>query len=394
MKKKMLIVANSLHIGGIERSLVNLLCCLDYSKYDVDLFLYSNSGEYIKEIPKSVNLINKSWLLKCIGLSMSEAIDTKNILVIIFRALLAVACRIIGSRIVFSFIFNFLPKYNGYDVAVSFVHNVHPKTLYFGHNLFVLKKVRANRKVAWIHSDYIRAGFNYPSNNDEYRKFHAIVNVSYSGKDIFDQTLPDLKGRSYVVYNTNPISKIKELANKGGNPYQDIDSIKVVSVGRIDLNKSFDRVLIVAEQLIREGYSFNWYILGDGPQKDILKEKCNELNLQNNIHFVGSKKNPYPYIKYADIFVLTSKYEGMPMVVSEAQILGTPIISTGYAAASEQIVDGRTGIIVDNSEEGLYQGIKKVLNDENILQELKLNLKSTTYSNDKALSQFEKVTNN
>lgn len=393
MKKKILIVAGSLHIGGIERSLANLFNCLDYSKYDVDLFLYSNTGEYLHEIPQSVNLVNKSWLLNCIGLSKKEVLDTKNITAILVRGISAVVCKIIGSNNFFEFLFKLLPGLKGYDVAISYVHNVHPKTVYFGYNKYVLNNVRANRKIAWIHSDYIKAGFNYPSNNDEYRQFDAIINISQECKAIFDNTLPDLAQKSFVVYNTYPIEKIREAAVMCGNPYDETKLIKIVSVGRIDSNKSFDRILRVAEKLISEGLNFKWYIVGSGNEENILKEMCFKMNLQNYVFFLGAKKNPYPYIKYADVFVLTSKYEGMPMVISESLILGIPVVTTKYASANEQVIDGINGIIVNNSEAGIYNCLRKLLVDKYYLINLKNNIINSEFSNYKALSQFEHVIN-
>jgi len=390
MKVKILIVAGSLRVGGIERSLVNLLNCIDFSRYQVDLFLYSNSGEYLNNVPEEVKLVNDSWLLDCIGRTHNEILKTKNFFKICFRSVAAILCKIIGSKMFYSILFAYIKKIKGYDVAISYSHNGNPKTLYWGYNQFVLKKVSVKKKIAWIHSDYIRAGLNISQNNNEYRQFDAIVNVSYAGKSTFDQVLPELQGKSYVVYNMYPINHIRELA-VDSSPYDDFNSgYRIVSVGRIDTNKAFDRVIRIASRLREDGFKFRWFIVGDGPDRKYLEELCNEIGLQSYVYFVGNKQNPYPYIKNADLFVLTSKYEGMPMVVSEALILGIPVITTRYASAEEQIKQGVNGYITDNCEEDLYQNLILVL-DGDKLTNLKNNLISINYSNDLALSQFQSV---
>lgn len=392
MKKRILFVAGSLRVGGIEKSLVNLLRSIDYKTYEIHLFLYSNSGEYINEVPKEVKLINKFTLLNCLGLTMQESKNTKNLALILLRSFFALACRLFGSVIVFKIVFSFLPKYKDFDVAISFSNNVNPNSLYFGFNQFVLTKVDAIKKIAWIHSDYVKAGLNNKINKSEYMNFDNIVNVSLAGKKTFDKVIPELKDKSMVVYNTFPIKKIREQALQN-NPYEEWEKIKIVTVGRIDENKSINRIINASEKLIKDGFDFVWYIVGEGSLRSSLETRVKILGLGDIVIFVGNQANPYPFIKNADLFVLSSKYEGMPMVVTESLILKTPVVATRYKAAEEQIKDEFNGLIVENSEDGLYTALKRIFKEDYLLERLQNNLANTEISNESALKQFNDLIN-
>ncbi|MFE4350596.1 glycosyltransferase [Peribacillus butanolivorans] len=390
MKKRILFVAGTLRVGGIERSLINLLNSIDYKDYEVHLFLYSNTGEYLKDLPENVVLVNKSAFFKCIGMTLKEAKETGKISIILLRVVAALLCKIFGSKYVFNVFFKFLPKYKNYDLAISFSNNVSPRTLYFGYNQFVLSRVIAKKKIAWIHSDYIKAGLNNKINNHEYSKFDAIINVSLAGKNTFDQVRPELKSKSFVIYNTFNIQDIIEQSRRD-KPYYNIKKLKLVTVGRIDENKSIDRIINITEKLKRDGFIFIWYIVGEGNLRPELEKKTSELGLNENIVFLGNQTNPYPFIKNADILVLASKYEGMPMVITESLILKTPVVVTRYNAAEEQVIDGFNGLIAENSEEGLYIALKKILENNNILKEMEKNIINTEISNKVALNQFGKI---
>lgn len=190
-----------------------------------------------------------------------------------------------------------------------------------------------------------------------------------------------------------PEETIKKCAGLAENPYKKIAGLTIVSVGRLDSTKSMDRAIRVAARLRDRGYCFRWYIVGDGPQKTMLEGLSTHLNLQEYVYFTGYQSNPYPYIKYADLFVLASKYEGMPMVVSEALILATPVVVTEYASAGEQIVQGYNGFIVENSEKGILNALESFFIKDDLSEELKRNLLNDHFSNEPALQQFKHIIN-
>ena len=391
MKRKLLFVAGSLRLGGIERSLVNLLSCLDPQKYEIDLLLFYPSGAYLSELPAHIRLVDSTRLLRIAGMTRKEAADSRSSIVIGVRNLLALLCRYCGSRRLYRSLFRWVPRLRGYDAAISFSNNVSASTLYFGYNQFVLSKVDARQRIAWVHSDYIRAGLDTSINNEEYRQFDHIVHVSQAGKQCFDQVLPDLQDRTRVIYNTFPVQVIREQA---GERTQSIAGpLRLVTVGRIDENKSIDRILRAASRLKGEGFDFEWCIVGDGELRPKLEEEKRRLGLDDLVIFTGSADNPYPMIQSADLFVLASKYEGMPMVVTEALILGTPVVVTRYDSAEEQIQHGVNGLITDNGDEGLYIALLALFQDEAQLRRLQHNALSHEFDNKAVLQQLEALWN-
>lgn len=158
--KKILFVAQSLKIGGIERALVEQLNALDSSKYEVDLFLFSCSGPYCKDLSPNVRILRSNWLLEIVGKTQKET--KNNWIAYIVRLCCSLLARIMGSKRLFTLIYRFSTKFKGYDTAISYVHDGSNKSLYYGCNLFVLKNVTAKERIAWIHSDYVGLKLNNP----------------------------------------------------------------------------------------------------------------------------------------------------------------------------------------------------------------------------------------
>ena len=122
--------------------------------------------------------------------------------------------------------------------------------------------------------------------------------------------------------------------------------------------KAYLRFLDVLGELHKKGYDFLWYVLGDGIEKSKIEEKISELDLSEYVYLVGVSDNPYKYMKNCDLFVLPSEYEGFPTVTVEAKILGCPVLATDVSGIREQLIHGKTGWIVDNNENLIYEGLK------------------------------------
>ena len=138
------------------------------------------------------------------------------------------------------------------------------------------------------------------------------------------------------------------------------ETINLVSVCRLVEQKALDRFIKVASKLKKAGYNFKIYIVGDGPLKNILQKQIDDENLSEEFILLGSKENPYPYMKNADYFCLLSYYEGYGMVLDEAKILNKSIIITDTAAV-EGIEDYENAVIAENNEDGIYETISKIL---------------------------------
>ncbi|MDS0526534.1 glycosyltransferase [Clostridium sp. SHJSY1] len=387
--KKIVFVCDSLRIGGIQRSLVNLMNAIDTEKYSVDLFLFFNGGEYKKFLNSNIKVITGTKLLGLAG--MTNNMVKKKCSLYILRKLLSIFCLIFGSKVVFKFIFLFEKNLKGYDIAISYSNNVNNRSLYFGYNLFVLNKVIAKRKIAWIHADYAAVGLNNKYNNGEYEKFHTIINVSKTTKDSFDMVVPKCKKKSEYIYNIIPNEEISFLS-KEYNPYNTGDRLfRIVSVCRLDANKSGKQLVITGEKLKKAGANFKWYIVGDGPERASLEKYIDTNNLRDNIKVIGNVDNPYPYISGANLFVSASKSECFPLSIAESLVLNTPVVATHYPALHELIKDNVNGFIVGKGEQDLFERIFDLIINRELYEKVKKDSRLIDVSNIRTLEKLYKI---
>lgn len=250
------------------------------------------------------------------------------------------------------------------------------------------------RKIQWIHTDYVAwSEFNDWTRNitakDEliYSKFDYIILLSESIRYKFIEKMPSLRENTRVIKNLLPVN---DIIIKGSFKVQPYPKVHFVSVGRLSEEKAFERLILILCQLYEEGYKFIWEIIGDGPSKDKLQDLINQNGLEKIVLLLGHKKNPYKYISNAQVFSLLSSYEGTPNTIYEALILGVPVLASNVGGISEQIVKGKTGWIVENDRNSIYEGIKHILEHQNEINAFKKNLEQYEY-NIKAISNQLKV---
>lgn len=388
MKKSILFAYPELFLGGSTTSLISLLSTIDYNKYDVDLVLYRKGGEFIKDIPKEVNLLDEVCRYK----KDTFKDKIRFLLVYIFKGhiLKALIFEIIyGKRIGIST--QVLSQTSAstsikinkeYDVAVGYLE--------YWANDYVLNHINAKKKIAWIHTDYINAKFIPEIDYKTFSKAARIVCVSEECLKSLNKSFPLLAGR--FIYIDNIIS-VSQLLKKSSEVITDFDinfdGLKVITVSRLTIyTKGFDRIISAVKRLTLEGYDLRWYFIGDGPDQKRIKKLINQNNLEQNIILIGRRMNPYPYLKKCDIFAMPSRYEGKPMAVTEAQIMGLPIIVTNYKSASEQVRHDIDGLIIDNNEDSIYYGVKKILDNPELLRIFKMNLQERYLSNEDEINKF------
>ena len=214
-------------------------------------------------------------------------------------------------------------------------------------------------KLAWIHSDPIKANFDAEYCRNIYRKFDRIVCVSKAVQTNFHKMLQEYDDKTEVVYNYVPAEEVRGLA-QAEHPYSE-GKYHIVTVGRVDNStKRMDGIVRMCARLKSEGVTqFQWHIVGNGPDLPGNQQLLKDLGAEELVCFEGEKNNPFPYIKNADLFALYSAYEGFPMVIGEAQALDTFILTTNYAAAKEQIAPEQ-GVIAE-SDEDFYQELKRLI---------------------------------
>lgn len=253
---------------------------------------------------------------------------------------------------------------------------------------------KVSKKIQWIHTDYI----GWATHNswtqeitkldgEIYDKFDKIIFVSEHSRVGFIQKFPSLNSKTIVMKNIIPIDQVKEGAIKTKKNKR----IKLITVGRLEAEKGFDRILRVAKNMAEIGYDFVWSIVGDGEQKYYIKQLISDYNLENHVKLIGYRHNPFPLIADSDLFALLSHYEGLPNTIYESLILGTPVVATNVGGISEQIIHGETGWLIENNEEQIVKNLTYLFDNQEIISKLKSNLNEYNYNNKEIFVSLKNV---
>lgn len=393
MKKNILILMPSMFIGGAERSLIGLLDSIDYTKYNIDLFLNRHEGEFLNLIPDKVNLLPQIDAYTNFDRPIKDVLFSKNFKYGIARLKAKSDMRknikLGNEHNVWSslqFISNrltpLLPNIDKeYDLAINFL----------GISDVLGQKVKAKKKLAWIHTDYTKLVPNKKLDMDTYSKVDYVVTVSKDCENQLLSVYPMLEDKSLVVENILSEKFIKEQANeKIIDDKFDInnDQIKLVSIGRFTDAKNFDNVPQICKYILEKGINVKWYIIGFGGDETLIKQKIKEFDMEQHVVILGKKENPYPYIKACDIYVQPSRYEGKAVAVREAQILNKSVVITNFETSKSQLKDGFDGVIVPMDNEGCAEGICNLIKDKKLQHKLIENTKITDYTNKQELEKI------
>lgn len=383
--KDILISSFDLEIGGVERSLISMLDKFDYKNYNVDLMLYSHTGEFMKFISNNkYHLLPESKYYKTYRMSIESILKKKQLKIGIGRLKARIKSKgngISQMQYIWKYTLNYMPKLNKkYDVAIS----------YLWPHYFIGEKIEANTKIAWVHTDYSKIQTNIEMDLEMWNKFDYIIAVSQECKNAFLLKYPSLEEKMIIIENITSPEFIKKQSEEKIEDFQKEEGIfKVLSVGRFSEAKGFDDAIKALKILHDRGYTnIKWYVIGYGGDEQLLKNLIKENNLEESFILLGKKTNPYPYIKKCDLYVQPSRYEGKSVTVTEAQILGKPIVITNYTTAKSQVKNGYDGYITDLSIEGIANGIEVLYNDMNLLKELSKNCFYSDYNNTTELNKL------
>lgn len=382
-------------IGGITPSTLNLLNEISDS-HDITLCVLGYMSPQ-KSIPAKVKVIKgSSWWYDC--KTPRTKLEYKNLFYRIRGSIRRILTRYLGQEFMISQAVRQIRVPDEYDVAIAYTNNIYNGGVlsYGGDYDVVLKSVKARKKIAWVHNDPVKVGFNHELCIKMFKDFDAVVCVSKDNKRILDDICPEYTVKTFAVYNMYNINQIKKMSKEESNPYLTSDKeYHFITVARLDNHqKRIDRIVKACDRLRNEGYTnFDWTVLGDGGDRQQLEQSVRDLGIQN-LFFLGLKINPYPYVLHADASLLVSAYEGFGMTVKEAQLLGTPTIITNYDCATEVMSNGCEGIICENSTKGVYLALKSVLDHPECLKKYRHYLEEHPITNELALSQFNEVINN
>lgn len=396
VRQRIFISMHYLEIGGAESALIGLLKSFDYTKYDVDLFLYSHRGEMMQFIPKEVNLLPQIKEYAHIECPMKQALIDgywgvlygrlkAKLLTKRYMRKKGISESTAGLQFTADSVSPYLPtlfQFGEYDLAISFLtpHN------------FVIEKVNAKKKICWIHTDYSSIDINAEQEFSVWNAYDKIVSISPDVTVAFLRVFPSLKNKIIEMENIIPSELVRERANEfdvsAEMPRND-NTINLLSVGRFCEAKNYDNVPDICRRILSSvSIPVKWFIIGYGPEEQLIRGKIREAGMENNVILLGKKSNPYPYMKACDIYVQPSRYEGKSVTVREAQILCKPVVVTNYPTASSQINDGLDGVIVPMDNHGCAEGIVELINDKKKQLAFIHYLETHDYGND---NDFERL---
>ncbi len=385
MKRNILFVVDEKRMGGVSVLFETIISLMDISNYNIDLLVLHNNGEMFKNLPSSINIIYGSSYFEAIDYTMKEIIKKKSLKLLLKKIKVVLDMKT-------GHIENVIKKERKkiltkkYDVEIAFKDGFTALFTAFGDS---------KRKIHWLHYEYKKT-----NPNGKYDKlfkrilptFDKIVAVSDNVKKCFND-IYHLDDKVIVIYNVVNGEKIIELSKEESNVLLDSNELNLVSVGRLHEMKGYDRLIDTIYKLKSDGIFDNvkLRIYGDGPLFESLNQKISDLKLTNDIFLMGSVMNPYKYIKNSDLFILSSIYEPFGLVIVESLTLGVPVLATLNSATDKLISNDYNGLIVENSLDGLYSGLKKIIENKEILKKYKNNLTNYFYDNNEQLNKIKQI---
>lgn len=376
MKKKLIFICCEMGKGGVSKSLASLLNTIDYDVYNVDLFLFSRQGLFLDQVPSNVNILKETTTLR-------ELIFTFKFIAAFKRLLSIVLCKRITSLEKRWRLFwklnkkSFRPNSKKYDCAISYNDGVE---LYY-----MVDCLCANVKIAWNHTNYTNS-FTYKPTLDKfyYDRVNYIVTISEECAYTLKRVFPENADKVRIIENIVLKDTLMSLAEVE-NPYDsysiDRDTTVICTVAGLYVRKGFDYASVALGNLKKEGIKFLWFIVGGGPEENEIKDLVRNNNIENETFFLHQQSNPYKFVKWADIFLLTSHAEGKSIAIEEAKLLEKPILITHFASAFDQIESGKSGLVAEMTNDSVTEKLRMLIGDKDLQTNLSNYLKNNTHSN-------------
>lgn len=368
--KKILIVIPDLKIGGAQKSLVSFLNCLmtdwGHTEFDIHLMVVDPEGPFLSQIPKSVHMVHPPKELRWMGMHLQRRLFAEYFS---WKGLLGEVKWLLSSRLKwYPESYNIQQKLwecwkdripaceEHYDTAISYMDGFP--------NYYLIEKIRADRKILWIHNEYQQQGCDPEYDRPFYEGCHGIMTISEKCKACILDEFPEFRNKTHVLQNITDPHAVLEAAEVGECPeYDDVEGLKLLSVGRLSHIKGIDLAIDAAAILQKAGEKFVWVVVGDGPERRALQEQIDQRGLLGEFRLIGSRKNPYGYMRRCDILIQPSRSEGKSIVLDEAKCLCKPIVATNYTTVSDAICHGRTGWVVEMTPQALAEGILRLAGD-------------------------------
>lgn len=401
MKKRIFISMHYMELGGAEISLIGLLQAIDYSRYDVDLFLHAHRGELMQFIPDEVHLLPEVKEYSMIEKPMVQVLKEGYFRVIFTRLKAkwqfqrymrrkgitesAASFQYIGDAV--TPVLPTLEHLGEYDLAISYLNP---------HNI-VRDKVKAKKKICWIHTDYTRIDINVEQELFVWSAYDHVMSISPDVTKTFLQVFPSLKDKIVEMENILSPTFVRSRA-EDFDASEELEKygkgIRLLSVGRFCEAKNYDNVPDICRRINSSLSTFHsslpvrWFLIGYGGYEDLIRQKIKETGMEEHVIILGKRSNPYPYMKACDIYVQPSRYEGKSVTVREAQMLHKPVVVTDYPTAKSQVQKDVDGVIVPLENESCAQGMADFIRNRELQSHIVKYLQQHDYGN---MAEIEKI---
>ena len=353
-----------MNVGGVEKAMLGLLSVLPFDKYEVHLGLLHKKGGFLNALPQQIiiheiSCYDKYWEIinEPPLYYIRKMISGGQFLDALIHLLLYIHFKVSSNRYWFyRYLMRKEPKFPlSFDMAVSFAG---PSQMM---DYYVCKQVEARVKCGWIHFDVSKFGIDKGMTKMLYQEYERIFIVSETGKQIFDSMFPQFKNKTEVFYNIVSSTQVRELADIGETFDDDFEGTRILTVGRISQEKGQRNAIRALKLLVDKEFNVRWYFVGDGKDIANLKNDIEDFGLTKHVVFLGTKTNPYGYMRDCDVYVQPSRHEGFCITLAEALCFGSPILATDFTGAKEQLKKRENGIVVGMTEEEMARGIEKAM---------------------------------
>ena len=393
MKKKILFMVSSMNIGGVEKSLLSLLSVMPKDKYDITVLTLEKKGGFLDYIPSYITVEEAAWFKEIKPIIMESPQRTikkylkenKVFKIPTFIYSYYKSKNTDNRYIYYKNILKSIPENEGeYDVAIAYAGPTEIIDAYITH------KVKAKKKIGWVHFDISKHKINEKLYENLYEKFDKIFTVSNEANKKLNEIIPSTVNKSEVLLNIISKELINEMAKEDINFDNEFNGIKIVTVGRLSKEKGQDLAIKALANLKKGGYKVRWYCVGEGNSREEYESLIKDNKLEEDFILLGATPNPYPYIKNSDIYVQTSRHEGYCLTLAEAKCLCKPIVTTNFTGAYEQIEHGINGLIVPLNEDYIYKNVKYIMDNKsvsyNFIEKLKIEAIDTRSNVNKLMS--------
>jgi len=389
MKKRFLFFLINMNLGGTEGSFLNLIAALPYD-YEIDLLLLEEKGELLNQLPGNVNLkiiengnqINEFINLGCRRYAFNE-LKRGNLISFLKNIFVFTLYKINILKHPYYGIANLInDQPHSYDMAVAYA-GPHDFISYY-----TLNYIHAQQRFQWIHFDIERVTFHRRFANEIYRYYDKIFCVSQNSKNTFVKEFPQFESKTEIFENIVSETDLKHQSEFGESFHDDFDGIRILTLGRLAVEKGQQLVPNVVRRLKDDGLNFRWYLIGEGNLRKELEKEIKRLRIENELVLLGSKINPYSYLKDCDLYVQTSLHEGYCITLYEAKIFEKPVVTTDFLSASNLIENHGDGLIVEISENGIYAAVKELIKDDNKRKEFSSFLKKPESRNEQKVQKY------